>query len=85
MHDEGNNEEEKENLHVSTQHVDKNDRLGPDSKGPMLPLLHSQFAEVLTGMKQSEKTEMLDTTANFGQQKRKQDHLLKRIQSMPRQ
>jgi hypothetical protein len=42
MHDEGNSEEEKKNLHVSTQHVDKNDNLSPDSEGPMLPpLLHS--------------------------------------------
>jgi hypothetical protein len=29
MHDEGNNEEEEKNLHVSTQHVDKNDKARP--------------------------------------------------------
>jgi hypothetical protein len=44
---------------------------------------YTAVAEVLTGLNQSEKIEIRDTTANFGKQTRKQDHLLKRIQSMP--
>jgi hypothetical protein len=66
MHDEGNNEDEKKNLHVSTHHVDKNDKSLALTLKDQCSHYYIAVAEVLTGMKQSEKIEMLDTTANFG-------------------
>jgi hypothetical protein len=41
-------------------------KLGPDSVKDQCSQYCTAVAEVLTGMKQSEKIEMRDTTANFG-------------------
>jgi hypothetical protein len=83
VHDEGNNKEEKKNLHVSTQHVDKNDRLGPDSEGPMLPLLHSSCRSTHRHETVRKNRNARHNCQFWITDKEAGYHLLKRIQSMP--
>jgi hypothetical protein len=66
MHDEGNNEEEKKNLHLSTQHMLTKMISSALTLKDQCSHYYTSVAEVHTGMKQSEKIEMRDTTANFG-------------------